>query len=86
VEKNKAEILMMAALLTTTMPVMKKVINALEDSGIRKSLIVAVGGAPVDETFARAIGADCYFKCAKDAKSFLEHNLNKIVMRRRLAT
>lgn len=86
VEKNKAEILMMAALLTTTMPVMKKVINALEDSGMRKGLIVAVGGAPVDETFARAIGADCYFKCAKDAKSFLEHNLNKIVMRRKLAT
>lgn len=86
VEKYNAEILMMAALLTTTMPGMKKVINALEEAGMRKGLIVAVGGAPVDEAFARVIGADCYFKCAKDAKSFLEHNLNKIVLRRKLAT
>lgn len=86
VDKTKAEILMMAALLTTTMPVMKKVINALEDAGMRKGVIVAVGGAPVDETFARVIGADCYFKCAKDAKSFLENNLNKIVLRRKFAT
>ncbi|WP_425060161.1 Methionine synthase [Sporomusa carbonis] len=86
VDKTKAEILMMAALLTTTMPVMKKVIDALEDAGMRKRMIVAVGGAPVDETFARAIGADCYFKCANDAKRFLENNLNKIVLRRKLAT
>ncbi len=86
VEKYNPEILMMAALLTTTMPVMKKVIHALENAGMRKGLIVAVGGAPVDEAFAREIGADCYFKCAKDVKSFLEHNLNKIVLRRKLAT
>ncbi|BBB91810.1 MAG TPA: corrinoid protein [Methylomusa anaerophila] len=85
VDKTKAEILMMAALLTTTMPVMKKVIDALEDTGMRKGVIVAIGGAPVDETFARAIGADCYFKCAMDAKSFLENNLDKIVLRRKLA-
>lgn len=83
VEKNKAEILMMAALLTTTMPVMRKVINALEEAGMRKGLIVAVGGAPVDEAFTRAINADYYFKCAKDAKSYLEHNLHKIVRRRK---
>ncbi|HWR07247.1 corrinoid protein [Sporomusa sp.] len=86
VEKTKAEILMMAALLTTTMPVMRKVINALEEARMRQGMIVAIGGAPVDEAFARAIGADCYFKCAKDAKSFLVHNLNKIVLRRKLAT
>lgn len=86
VEKYKAEILMMAALLTTTMPCMKKVINELEMKGLRKGLIVAVGGAPVDEAFARVIGADCYFECAKDAKSFLDNNLNKIVLRRKLAT
>lgn len=83
VEKNKAEILMMSALLTTTMPVMRKVINALDEANMRKSLIVAVGGAPVDEAFARAINADCYFKCAKDAKSYLDHNLHKIVKRRK---
>jgi methanogenic corrinoid protein MtbC1 len=86
VDKTKAEILMMAALLTTTMPVMRKVINALEEARMRQGMIVAIGGAPVDEAFARAIGADCYFKCAKDAKSFLVHNLNKIVLRRKLAT
>lgn len=86
VEKYNAEILMMAALLTTTMPVMRKVINALKEEGMRNNLIVAVGGAPVDEGFARVIGADCYFKCAKDVKSYLEHNLNKLVLRRNLAT
>jgi methanogenic corrinoid protein MtbC1 len=84
-DKNKAEILMMAALLTTTMPVMKRVIDALEEAGMRQGIIVAVGGAPVDESFARSIGADCYFKCATDAKSFLELNLNKIMLRRKLA-
>lgn len=86
VEKYKAEILMMAALLTTTMPVMRKVINVLKEADMRKDLIVAVGGAPVDEGFARVIGADCYFKCAKDVKSYLDHNLNKILLRRNLAT
>ncbi|SDE47885.1 corrinoid protein [Sporomusa acidovorans] len=86
VEKHKAEILMMAALLTTTMPCMKKVIKELEAADMRQGLIVCVGGAPVDETFARAINADCYFKCAKDAKSFLDHNLSKIVLRRKVAT
>lgn len=84
VDKYKVEILMMAALLTTTMPVMKKVIDTLNTAGMRKGLIVAIGGAPVDENFARAIGADCYFKCATDVKSFLENNLNKIVLRRKL--
>lgn len=86
VQKHKAEILMMAALLTTTMPVMKKVINVLNEAGLRKEIIVAVGGAPVDEAFARTIGADCYFKCAKDVRSFLDHNLNKIVLRRKMVT
>ncbi len=86
IDKNKAEILMMAALLTTTMPVMKKVINALDEVGLRKGIIVAVGGAPVDESFAREIGADCYFECARDARQFLELNLNKIVLRRKQAT
>ena len=83
VEKTKAQILMMAALLTTTMPVMKKVINALEEADMRKKLIVAIGGAPVDESFAREIGADCYFKSARDAKRFMELNLHKIMLRRK---
>lgn len=86
VKKYKAEILMMAALLTTTMPVMKKVITAMDEANLRKGLVVAVGGAPIDEGFARAIGADYYFKCAKDAKSFLNNNLNKIVLRRKMTT
>ncbi|MDF2571349.1 MAG: metH 9 [Sporomusa sp.] len=85
VEKTNAEILMMAALLTTTMPVMRRVIVALEEAGLRKGMLVAVGGAPVDESFAREIGADCYFECATNAKQFLELNLNKIVLRRKQA-
>ncbi|HWR40887.1 MAG TPA: corrinoid protein [Patescibacteria group bacterium] len=85
VEKTNAEILMMASLLTTTMPVMRRVIVALEEAGLRNGLLIAVGGAPVDERFAREIGADCYFECATDAKQFLESNLNKIILRRKQA-
>jgi 5-methyltetrahydrofolate--homocysteine methyltransferase len=50
----------MSALLTTTMPEMKKVIDRLTAHGLRAQLNVIVGGAPVNEKFARDIGADGY--------------------------
>lgn len=82
VRKEKAHILIMSALLTTTMPVMKDVIDELEVLGIRKKLKVIVGGAPVDLAFARRIGADYYFENAFEVQTFLEENLNKIVSRK----
>src|SRR5687767_9334706 len=58
--EHKPDILGMSALLTTTMPYMKVVIQTLKDEGLRDSIFVMVGGAPVTETFAHSIGADAY--------------------------
>jgi methylmalonyl-CoA mutase cobalamin-binding domain/chain len=64
IEKHQPEILGMSALLTTTMPYMKVVIDTLKEKGIRDDHIVLVGGAPLNETFATAIGADAYCRDA----------------------
>ena len=63
-EKHKADILGMSALLTTTMPYMKVVIDTLIEKGVRDDYIVLVGGAPLNEAFAEAIGADAYCRDA----------------------
>ncbi len=60
VKEKKPDILGMSALLTTTMPVMGKVIKSLEESGLRASVKVVVGGAPVTQDYASYIGADGY--------------------------
>ena len=57
----------MSALLTTTMPYMKVVIDTLIEQGTRKDLIVLVGGAPLNEEFSQAIGADAYCRDASVA-------------------
>jgi len=66
-ENHRPDILGMSALLTTTMPYMKTVIEALKAKGIRNDIIVLVGGAPVNEQFAEAIGADAYCRDASVA-------------------
>ncbi len=60
IREHQPDILGMSALLTTTMPYMKVVIQALKDEGLRDNIFVMVGGAPVTETFAQAVGADAY--------------------------
>lgn len=67
VESTRPDILGLSALLTTTMPEMAKVIQALEVRGLRSSLKVMVGGAPVNEKFACDIGADGYAQDAGEA-------------------
>jgi 5-methyltetrahydrofolate--homocysteine methyltransferase len=69
VRAQNAQIVGMAAMLTTTMPVMKKVIEALTTAGLREQVKVLVGGAPVTSAFAKQIGADAY---APDAASAVE--------------
>ena len=64
---NKADIICMSALLTTTMNYMKEVIDALETSGLRGKVKVMVGGAPVSDAFAKSIGADAYTSNANAA-------------------
>jgi len=67
VSEYKPDILGLSALLTTTMPQMKKVIDALKDRDFRERVKVIIGGAPVNEKFAKAIGADGYAPDAGEA-------------------
>jgi methylmalonyl-CoA mutase cobalamin-binding domain/chain len=63
-DEHRPDILGMSALLTTTMPYMKVVIDELVAKGIRDDYIVLVGGAPLNEEFGKAIGADAYCRDA----------------------
>lgn len=60
VRKHRPHVLGISALLTTTMPQMKSVIEALESAGLREHVKVIVGGAPINQAFADSIGADGY--------------------------
>jgi methylmalonyl-CoA mutase cobalamin-binding domain/chain len=75
IDEHAPDILGMSALLTTTMPYMKVVIDALVEKGVRNDYVVLVGGAPLNEQFANAIGADAYCRDAavavETAKSFM---------------
>ncbi len=75
IEEHEPDILGMSALLTTTMPYMKVVIDAMVEKGIRADTIVLVGGAPLNEAFAESVGADAYCRDAavavETAKSFM---------------
>ena len=64
VEKHQPDILGLSALLTTTMPYMRTVIKALREEKLRDDLIVLVGGAPLNDAFAKEIGADAYCRNA----------------------
>ena len=66
VKEKEADLLGLSALLTTTMPMMKQTIDAIVESGLRDSVKVIVGGAPVNQDFAEKIGANGY---APDAGS-----------------
>ena len=74
-----------SALLTTTMPYMKVVIDTLKEKGIRDNYIVLVGGAPLNEEFGRAIGADAYCRDAavavETAKQFIARKHNQLAGR-----
>jgi len=69
IEEHKPDILGMSALLTTTMPNMGKTIDLLKEKGLRKGIKVMVGGAPINEQYAKSIGADGY---APEAGSAVE--------------
>jgi methylmalonyl-CoA mutase cobalamin-binding domain/chain len=64
IEEHNPDILGMSALLTTTMPYMKVVIDAMIEKGIRNDHVVLVGGAPLNEAFANSVGADAYCRDA----------------------
>ena len=81
--EHKPDILGMSALLTTTMPYMKVVIDELKSQGMRDDLIVMVGGAPLNEEFRKAIGADTY---CRDAATGVEVAKKMVGERRAIAT
>jgi len=82
IAEHKPDIVGMSALLTTTMPYMKVVIDTLKEKGMREDYIVLVGGAPLNEEFAKAIGADAYCRDAavavETAKSFMTRKHNQL--------
>jgi methylmalonyl-CoA mutase cobalamin-binding domain/chain len=75
IEEHQPDILGMSALLTTTMPYMKVVVDAMIEKGIRQDYVVLVGGAPLNEAFAASVGADAYCRDAavavETAKAFM---------------
>jgi len=82
-EEHKPDILGMSALLTTTMPYMKVVIDTLVEKGLRDEVIVLVGGAPLNEEFGREVGADAYCRDAavavETAKELIHRRHNQRV-------
>jgi len=81
VREHKPQLLGMSALLTTTMPYMKVVVDTLGEEGLRDEIYVMVGGAPVTENFAKDVGADAYGRDAavsvEIAKAYLLKNRQK---------
>jgi methylmalonyl-CoA mutase cobalamin-binding domain/chain len=82
VEKNEPDIVGFSAFLTTTMPMFKANINALEKAGLRDRVVVMVGGAPVTQEYADAVGADGYSADAssavKKAKQLIEERRSAV--------
>jgi methanogenic corrinoid protein MtbC1 len=80
-EEHKPDIVGMSALLTTTMPYMKVVIDTMKEKGIRDDYIVLVGGAPLNEEFGKAVGADAYCRDAaiavETAKDLIRRRHNR---------
>jgi methylmalonyl-CoA mutase cobalamin-binding domain/chain len=85
IQEHDADILGMSALLTTTMPYMKVVIETMVERGIRDDYIILVGGAPLNEAFAQAVGADAYCRDAavavETAKAFMARKHNRMAAR-----
>ena len=81
-EKEEPDILRMSALLTTTMPYMKVVIDTMIEKGMRDDYTILVGGAPLNEEFGKAIGADAYCRDAavavETAKEFMAKKHNQL--------
>jgi methylmalonyl-CoA mutase cobalamin-binding domain/chain len=81
IEEHQPDIIGMSALLTTTMPYMKVVIDTMIEKGMRDDYVVLVGGAPLNEEFGKAVGADAYCRDAavavETAKDFMKRKHNQ---------
>lgn len=79
VKEHNPDIVMISALLTTTIHEMKSIIDELKKEGLRDDVIIFVGGLPVTKEYAKDIGADYYTDNALDMKMFLSKNIDKII-------
>ncbi|MCI8673790.1 MAG: cobalamin-binding protein [Lachnospiraceae bacterium] len=79
IRKHNAQILLLSALLTTTIKEMELVIRELEKEGLRDQVSVFVGGLPVTKDFAQSIGADYYTRDALALRDFLGKNLDRLL-------
>jgi methylmalonyl-CoA mutase cobalamin-binding domain/chain len=81
IEEHQPDIVGMSALLTTTMPYMKVVIDTMKEKGIRDYFVVLVCGAPLNEEFGKAVGADAYCRDAavavETAKEYMKRRHNQ---------
>ena len=77
VKEHKPDLVGLSALLTTTMPMMRTIIEALEEAGIREQAKVIVGGAPVTQEYATSVGADLYAPDAASAARISAQALGK---------
>ena len=77
VRTHRPNVLALSALLTTTMPMMHETIRALENSGLRETVAVIVGGAPINRAFVERIGADGYAADAGGALKLIKHRLKE---------
>jgi len=75
VEQKKPQVVCMSALLTVTMPAMKLTIDALKTAGVRDQVLILVGGAPVNQHYAKEIGADGYCENAGGASGLVKNLL-----------
>ena len=75
IKNNSPDLVGLSALLSTTMPMMKDTIEAIENAGLRDGIKILVGGAPVDQAWADSIGADAYgedaLECLEKSKAYL---------------
>lgn len=79
IKEYKADLVMISALLTTTVRKIKLVVDDLKKEGLRDDVIVFVGGFPVTKEYAKEIGADYYTENAMEMKKFLFANIDKIL-------
>ncbi len=76
IEEKKAQFVCLSALLTTTMPMMKKTVDAIVESGMRDQVKILIGGAPVTQGFADEIGADGFAPDAGSASKLVKSLIN----------
>ncbi|MGL5380576.1 cobalamin B12-binding domain-containing protein [Clostridium sp.] len=79
IKEYKPDMLMISALLTTTIKEMKYIIKEIEKENLRDNIIIFVGGFPVTAQYAREIGADYYTKDVIEMKNFLSKNIDKLL-------